>query len=129
MFSARRRPRFFPKVLVGALVILVLAAAGYLLLVKRPVAFGPAQEPGGSGEAPLCQVSQEGVPDPGEAAALVAANNLEGKFWLFIRKDRFDLSAWDGTVMSALYPVAVGENPGDIHSFPTRRSSDLKSVV
>ncbi len=65
MFSARRRPRFFPKALSGALVILVLAAGGYLVLERRPVAFEAAQEPGGPGEASSGQVSQEGFPDPG----------------------------------------------------------------
>ncbi|HON34305.1 MAG: L,D-transpeptidase [Thermovirgaceae bacterium] len=124
MFSARRRPRFFPKALSGALVILVLAAGGYLVLERRPVAFEAAQEPGGPGEASSGQVSQEGFPDPGEAAALVAANDLEGRFWLYIRKGRFDLSSWDGAVMTALYPVAVGENPGDKERVGDRRTPE-----
>ncbi len=124
MFSARRRPRLLPKLLIAALIILILATGAYLLRQSRPVAFEADEEQGEPEETSPGLVLQESVPDPGEAAALVAANNLEGKYWLYIRKDRFELSAWNGNVRTALYTVAVGENPGDKERVGDRRTPE-----
>ncbi|AER67136.1 ErfK/YbiS/YcfS/YnhG family protein [Thermovirga lienii DSM 17291] len=43
----------------------------------------------------------------------VQANGLEGKKWILVRKRDFTLTLYDGKVVLARYPVAIGKNDGD----------------
>lgn len=123
MFTTRRRSRNFPKALIGVLTILILVAGAYLLLERRLVAAEAVK----TQEEPVTDLPEGeplGAPDAMEVAALVAGNNLDGQFWMLIRKGHFDLSTWNGAEMTALYPVAVGENPGDKERVGDRKTPE-----
>jgi len=124
MFSTRRRQRSLSGALVVVMILVALGLGGYLLLERwsgsRPRAIQASEDP----HVTPGEQDMSPSPDVDRIAVYVAENGLEERFWILIRKSHFDLSTWNGTKREAVYPVAVGENPGDKERVGDRRTPE-----
>jgi len=65
---------------------------------------------GGERNGALAFSSENKILDVDEA---IQANGLEDKKWILVRKKDFTLTLYEGKVVLARYPVAIGKNDGD----------------
>jgi len=124
MFSTRRRKWSLPGAFVVVMILSALGLGGYLFLERLSPARTRAIQAAEDQRIAPAEQDQHPAPDADRIEVFVAENGLEESFWILIGKGCFELSTWNGTEREAVFPIAVGENPGNKERVGDRRTPE-----